>query len=110
LDWRSETVTLDYAASAQAQPTNDFKATFSVGGQLVHTADGQVDGYGRGLPGPGKQTLTRAAERFVFSGGQEVKTGGFFLLSLLALKDRLILTGGLRVVGSSALGGDIGRT
>src|SRR5207237_6773753 len=63
LDWRSETVTLDYAASAQAQPTNDFKATFSVGGQLVHTADARVDGYGRGLPGPGKQTLSRAAER-----------------------------------------------
>src|SRR5947199_6217352 len=102
LDWRSETVTLDYAGSAEAQPTNDFKATFSVGGQLVHTADARVDGYGRGLPGPGTQTLSRAAERFVFSGGQEVKTGGFFLQSLLALKDRYFLTGGLRVDGSSA--------
>jgi len=60
LDWRSETVTLDYAASAQAQPTNDFKATFSVGAQLVHTADARVDGYGRGLPGSGKHTLSRA--------------------------------------------------
>src|SRR5438876_562730 len=108
LDWRSETVTLDYAASAQAQPTNDFKATFSVGGQLVHTADARVDGYGRGLPGPGKQTLSRAAERFVFSGGQEVKTGGFFLQSLLAWKDRYFLTGGLRVDGSSAFGSSFG--
>ena len=108
LDWRSETVTLDYAASAEALLTDDFKATFSVGGQLVHTADGQVDGYGRGLPGPGKQTLTRAAERFVFSGGQEVKTGGFFLQSLLALKDRYFLTGGLRVDGSSAFGSGFG--
>ena len=108
LDWRSETVTLDYAASAQAQPTNDFKATFSVGGQLVHTADARVDGYGRGLPGPGKQTLSRAAERFVFSGGQEVKTGGFFLQSLLAWKDRYFLTGGLRVDGSSAFASGFG--
>src|SRR6266550_1664201 len=79
LDWRSETVTLDYAGSAQAQPTNDFKATFSVGGQLVHTADARVDGYGLTLPGPGKPTLDRAAERRLYSGGQEVKTGGFFL-------------------------------
>src|SRR2546423_3008349 len=108
LDWRSETVTLDYSASAQAQPTNDFKATFSVGGQLVHTADAQVDGYGRGLPGPGKQTLSRAAERFVFSGGQEVKTGGFFLQSLLAWKDRYFLTGGFRGGGGSALRSGLG--
>src|SRR2546421_6492531 len=102
LDWRSETVTLDYAASAEAQPTNDFKATFSAGAQLVHTADARVDGFGHGLPGSGKHTLSRAAERFVFSGGQEVKTGGVFLQSLLAWKDRSFLTGGLRVVGSSA--------
>src|SRR2546421_84731 len=108
LDWQSETVTLDYAASAQAQPTNDFKATFSVGGQLVHTADARVDGYGHGLPGSGKHTLSRAAERFVFSGGQEVKTGGFFLQSLLAWKDRYFLTGGLRVDGSSAFGSSFG--
>jgi TonB-dependent starch-binding outer membrane protein SusC len=108
LDWQSETVTLDYAGSAEAQPMNDLKATFSVGGQLVRTADARVDGYGRGLPGPGKQTLSRAAERFVFSGGQEVKTGGFFLQSLLAWKDRYFLTGGLRVDGSSAFGSSFG--
>src|SRR5438874_4766831 len=108
LDWQSETVTLDYAASAQAQPTNDFKATFSVGGQLVHPADARVDGYGHRLPGPGKQTLSRAAERFVFDSGQEVKTGGFFLQSLLAWKDRYFLTGGLRVDGSSAFGSSFG--
>src|ERR1041385_8903155 len=29
LDWRSETVTLDYAGSAEAQLTNALKATFS---------------------------------------------------------------------------------
>src|SRR2546423_5569155 len=108
VDWRSETVTLDYAGSAEAHLTDDFKATFSVGGQLVHTADAQVDGYGRGLPGPGKQTLSRAAERLVFSGGQEVKTGGFFLQSLVAWKDRYFLTGGLRVDGSSAFGRSFG--
>src|SRR5438477_1396938 len=108
LDWRSETVTLDYAASAQAQPTNDFKATFSVGGQLVHTTEARVDGYGRGLPGSGKHTLSRAAERFVFSVGQEVKTGGFLLQSLLAWKDRYFLTGGLRVDGSSAFASGFG--
>jgi TonB-dependent SusC/RagA subfamily outer membrane receptor len=108
LDWRSETVTLDYAGSAEVQPTSVFKATFSAGAQLVHTADARVDGYGRGLPGPGKHTLDRAAERFVFSGGQEVKTGGFFLQSLLALKDRYFLTGGLRVDGSSAFGRSFG--
>src|SRR5438093_135797 len=89
LDWQSETVTLDYAGSAETQLTNDFKATFSLGGQLVHTSDGRVDGFGRGLPGPGKQTLSRAAERFVFSGGQEVKTGGFVAA---ARDDRLSLT------------------
>ena len=108
LDWRSETVTLDYAASAEVQPTNDFKATFSVGGQLVRTADARVDGYGHKLPGPGKQTLSRAAERFVFDSSQEVKTGGFFLQSLLAWKDRYFLTGGLRVDGSSAFGSSFG--
>ena len=108
LDWRSETVTLDYAGSAETQLTNDLKATFSLGGQLVHTSDARVDGFGRGLPGPGKQTLSRAAERFVFSGGQEVKTGGFFVQSLLALKDRYFVTGGLRVDGSSAFGSSFG--
>ncbi len=108
LDWRSETVTLDYAGSAQAQPTNDFKATFSVGGQLVHTADARVDGYGLTLPGPGKPTLDRAAERRLYSGGQEVKTGGFFLQGLLGFKDRYFLTGGLRVDGSSAFGRSFG--
>lgn len=108
LDWRSETVTLDYAGTAQVQLREDVKTTLSVGGQLVHTADGRVDGYGRGLPGPGKHTLSRAAERFVFSGGEEVKTGGFFLQSLLAWKDRYFLTGGLRVDGSSAFGTSFG--
>src|SRR5256886_644583 len=108
LDWRSETVTLDYAGSVEAHPTTDVKTTFSVGGQLVHTTEARVDGYGRGLPGSGKHTLSRAAERFVFSGGQEVKTGGFFLQRLLAWKDRYFLTGGLRADGSSAFGSSFG--
>ncbi|HET9983939.1 MAG TPA: TonB-dependent receptor [Longimicrobiales bacterium] len=106
--WESETVTLDYAGNADAKLTSELKATFSLGGQLTRTATSAVDGFGRGLPGPGKQTLSRAAERFVFSNGQEVKTGGFLLQGLFAYKDRYFLTGGMRVDGSSAFGSDFG--
>ncbi len=106
--WESETVTLDYAGNADVRLLQDLKATFSVGGQLTRTATSEVDGFGRGLPGPGKQTLSRAAERFVFSNGQEVKTGGLFFQGLFALKDRYFLTGGMRVDGSSAFGTDFG--
>jgi TonB-dependent starch-binding outer membrane protein SusC len=108
VNWQSQTVTLDYSSNADVNLTPDVRATLSAGGQLIHTQDARLDGFGRGLPGPGKQTLSRAAERSVFSSGTEVKTGGLFVQGLLALRNRYFLTGGLRVDGSSAFGSDFG--
>jgi TonB-dependent starch-binding outer membrane protein SusC len=108
VDWQSETVTLDYASNADVGLGGDMKATLSGGGQLIRTRDQRLDGFGRGLPGPGKQTLSRAAERSVFSSGTEVKTGGLFVQGLLAMKNRYFLTAGVRVDGSSAFGQDFG--
>jgi len=106
--WQSRTVTADYTGSLQWLAKDAFTSTFAWGGQTISTEDNTVDTYGRGFPGPGRQTMSSVAERFVSGGQFRIVSGGFFLQNLIGFRDRVFLTTGARVDGTSTFGSNLG--
>jgi TonB-dependent starch-binding outer membrane protein SusC len=107
-EWSSEGRTLDYVGSLRASLTESLRTTFSWGGQVIEREEMSLDAFGIGLPGPGRHTISSAAERTTFASELRVITGGFFLQNLFDLRDKYFLTVGLRVDGNSAFGQDLG--
>lgn len=106
--WQSEAVTLDYVGSVDVLDREGLGATLSWGGQSVTTEESTVDTYGRGFPGPGLQTLSSVAERFVYGSAFRIISAGAFGQGLLSWQDRIFLTAGARVDGTSTFGQDLG--
>ncbi len=106
--WESRTVTVDYSASLRWLTLPALGSTFSWGAQSVSTAESTVDSYGRGFPGPGRHTLSSTAERAVYGSESRIISGGLFIENLLDLRDRLFLTLGGRVDGTSTFGEALG--
>ena len=106
--WESRTLTVDHVSTLHLDVTNALRTSLSVGGQFIRSSESVLDGYGRGLPGPGKHTLSSAALRAVTQEQLRENAGGFFLQTVFDLKNRYFLTAGLRVDGSSAFGSDFG--
>lgn len=106
---RRTKLSFDYAGSFQNTFGEDFASTFSWGGQIFrdHTRWTEVDV--EKFAGPGRPTLETGAEltdRNEYSIHQT--NAGFFFQEMLGWKDRLFLTGGLRVDGNSAFGDNFG--
>lgn len=85
-----------------------LSSTLSWGAQSIATEDDKVDAFGTGFPGPGRHTLSSTADRFLFGSESRIVTAGFFLQNLIGLGDRLFLTTGAQVDGSSTFGQDLG--
>lgn len=105
--WQATTSSVDYLGRGSF----DFgavQATVAWGGQSITTDISSVAAYGEGFSSPAEPTvtgaaITHAAETITRS----VIAGGFSQVSL-SWKDRLYLTGGLRMDGSSSFGSDFG--
>src|SRR5690606_32099907 len=78
------------------------------GAQSISTEESKVDAYGTGFPGPGNHTLSSAAQRSLFGAESRIVTAGFFFQNLVGFRDRLFLTVGARVDGSSTFGRELG--
>jgi TonB-dependent starch-binding outer membrane protein SusC len=99
----------DYAGSWLAALGARALSTFSAGGQLFTARDRLVYARGSRFPAPGLEligattTSIEIDERLL-----EYTTAGLFVQEQIGLNDRLFLTAGVRVDGSSAFGDDFG--
>lgn len=101
--WWERNLTLDYVGSYDTSLFG-LAATFSWGAQTISSKQTFINARGRDFPGPGEYTIG-AGERI--SGGNnstEVTTGGFFGQTQFGYADRIFLTTGVRVDGTSAFG------
>jgi outer membrane receptor protein involved in Fe transport len=108
-DRKHTKVSLDYVGSLKNSFGGSLSSAFSWGGQLFRDFDRwtEVDAYN--FAGPGKPTLKTAGTTEVYVDDQlTVVNAGFFLQEVLGWKERLFVTGGLRVDGNSAFGKDFG--
>jgi outer membrane receptor protein involved in Fe transport len=109
-NWNHTKLSLDYAGSYQnSLRAGSLASTFSWGGQLFDDREHFTGVTGVEFSGPGDPTLASAAR--VTLGRDDrprVVTAGFFLQELVGWRDRLFLTGGLRVDGNSAFGRSFG--
>lgn len=106
--WVSRTITTDYNGSLRWLDLKGFASTFGWGGQSAVTDQSTVDAYGRGFPGPGKQTMSSVAEHWVSGSESRVVAAGFFFQNMVGFRDRVFVTGAVRVDGNSAFGKNLG--
>ncbi|HEY9229034.1 MAG TPA: TonB-dependent receptor [Gemmatimonadaceae bacterium] len=104
-------LSLDYAGSFR----NTFgflsnaASTFSWGGQVFDDREHFIGVTGADFSGPGDPTLESAARITLGRDTRpRVVNAGVFLQEMLGWRDRLFVTGGLRIDGNSAFGEDFG--
>src|SRR5262245_2319413 len=109
-NWNHTKLSLDYAGSFQkAVRSGTVASTLSWGGQLFEDREHFTGVSGQSFSGPGEPTLASAATITLGRDDRpRVINAGFFLQELVGWRDRLFLTGGLRVDGNSAFGSSFG--
>ncbi len=109
-NWNHTKLSLDYAGSVQnIVRRGSVASTFSWGGQLFEDREHFTGVTGQSFSGPGEPTLASAATITLGRDDRpRVINAGFFLQELVGWRDRLFLTGGLRVDGNSAFGSSFG--
>src|SRR5690606_18824224 len=106
---RHTKLSLDYAGSFQNAFGEQIASTFSWGGQLFRDTHRWTEIDVQTFAGPGEPTLESGSQLTYRRDDPFAETtGGLFLQEMLGFQDRLFLTGGLRVDGSSAFGDDFG--
>jgi len=102
-------LSIDYAGSWIKGLGADYRSTFSWGGQLFRDNHRWLEVYTANFAGPGVPTLESGSVWDPPSDYPFAETNaGVFLQELLGYKDRLFLTGGLRIDGNSAFGENFG--
>ena len=107
-DWNHTKLSLDYAGSYQ-HGLFGVSTTSSWGGQLFDDRDHFFAETGSFFSGPGDPTLGSAAIVTLPTVTRpRVVNAGFFLQEMVGWRDRLFVTGGLRVDGNSSFGQNFG--
>lgn len=102
-------LSLDYAGSLRNAFGEDVVSTFSWGGQIFRDAARAKFVSTRDFAGPGRPTLVSGGGSTGIDDDQIAQTNaGLFLQELLGWRDRVFVTGGLRIDGNSAFGDDFG--
>lgn len=106
--WLSSTTTLDYLGKTRMRDDRALSATLAWGAQSIATDVSTVAGYAEGFAGPAPPTLSSGS--LTLSGESRTRAiiAGAFSQLTLGYRDRLFITGGLRVDGSSSFGSDFG--
>jgi TonB-dependent SusC/RagA subfamily outer membrane receptor len=110
-NWNHTKLSLDYAGSYQNSLRNgSLASTFSWGGQLFDDREHYTGVTGQSFSGPGDPTLASAATITLGRDDRpRVVSRGVFLQELVGWRDRLFVTGGLRIDGHSAFGRQFGQ-
>jgi TonB-dependent SusC/RagA subfamily outer membrane receptor len=111
LDVRNFTVeqgTVDLGTTLDLKPMENLTTSFSAGGQFISNEEQNLVGYSLNFPGPTNPTLSTGSIQSVSEERLRVLTGGFFLQNVTGWRDRVFLTTGLRIDGSSAFGSGFG--
>jgi TonB-linked SusC/RagA family outer membrane protein len=104
---RNSVITGDYAATAKAQLTGGLGSSSSLGGQFYKTELHTSFLGGSGFPGPGVESVSAVATQVAATQQQIINTTiGAYGEQTFSWRDRLFLTGGLRVDNNSAFGED----
>ena len=108
--WNHTKLSLDYAGSFQhSLRWTSLMSTFSWGGQVFDDRERYTGVTGTGFAGPADPTLESAATVSLgVDRRPRVVNAGYFLQEMLGWRDRLFITGGLRVDGNSAFGQNFG--
>lgn len=102
-------ITTDFAASYKRAFGADWQTTSSVGGQMFDQRVTNTDLESDYFAGPGIPVLTSGSLRQINGAiEQRVINAGYFLQEVVGWRDRLFVTGGLRVDGNSAFGKSFG--
>jgi len=105
---RNTVYTVDYAGTLRhTLPWHGLGSAFSVGVQYTNTQYRNTIAQGNGYPSRSTRDVSLAAVQTSWTEFTDVKSLGFYAQEQLAWKDRLYLTGALRVDNSSVFGDDI---
>ncbi len=101
--------TLDYAGNIERRITPDLLATTSFGAQYTYKRFDQTSVTGYGMAGPEMLQISKTLTWYADNTFSENKSLGFFGQEQLGWKDRLYVTGALRMDNNSSFGADIRR-
>jgi outer membrane receptor protein involved in Fe transport len=107
--WNRTLITFDLAATYKKALGSALGTTTSIGAQTFDSRLASTDLSSSNFSAPGIPTLTSGALRNITNVNQQrVINAGFFGQEQVGWRDRLFLTGGLRVDGNSAFGSGFG--
>ena len=101
------TYTVDMAGNANRRINDDFASTTTLGVQFYRNVFNRNGAQGDTLP-PGATTVSAGATKQADETNSESRTLGTFLEQNVAFRDRLFLTGALRMDRNSAFGKEFG--
>lgn len=107
-DIKETKLSFDYSGSIKNEIGRTLTSTFAWGGQAFADGLRVVTSSGLDFSGPGIPTLTSAARRDVTERRERVVNAGLFVQEMLAWRETLFLTAGVRVDGNSAFGSGFG--
>lgn len=96
----------DYSGSAKFNATKDIRSTTSVGGQIYRRRTDLVWAQGDQFPAPDLETIAATAVRQGYDDYVENTTVGVFAQQQFGWRDKLYVTGAVRVDNNSAFGED----
>ncbi len=97
----------DYSASGHLRLASSLMATTSVGGQFYRRQVTTLQSRGFDFPGPGASTVSATArDRITEHALLTTSTLGMYVQEQLAWRNRLFLTGAVRIDNNSAFGSD----
>jgi TonB-linked SusC/RagA family outer membrane protein len=99
-------LTFDYSASARVDINKSWRSTSSLGGQIYRRRTDLVWASGSQFPAPDLETVAAAAVKSGYDDYLVNTTAGVYLQEQVGWKDKLYLTGAVRVDNNSAFGKD----
>ncbi len=106
--WLSSTSTVDYLGRWRFDINKAAGLTVAWGGQSIDTDISSVAGLAEGFAGPAPPTLSSGATTLASENRTQSVIAGAFAQTTFDFSNRLFLTAGLRIDGSSSFGDDFG--
>ena len=104
-----QNLTVDWTAQDQREISANLSSTASVGAQLLRNSLERTDTYGQDLGAEGVRSINAAAITWGDQSFSEQKSLGLFAQEQLAWRDRLFVTGAMRMDNNSAFGSKLNR-